>query len=67
VAGLASELNKKVSRKGEAYARFVLEDLSGRMEMMIFPSPIKRPSIKSNLINCWWWRDSSIDGMKCPK
>lgn len=42
VAGLASELSKKVSRKGEAYARFILEDLSGRMEMMIFPSAYQK-------------------------
>jgi DNA polymerase-3 subunit alpha len=42
VAGLASELSKKVSRKGEPYARFVLEDLSGRMEMMIFPSAYQK-------------------------
>lgn len=42
VAGLASELSKRVSRKGEPYARFVLEDLSGRMEMMIFPSAYQK-------------------------
>jgi DNA polymerase-3 subunit alpha len=42
VAGLASELSKKVSRKGDPYARFVLEDLSGRMEMMIFSSAYQR-------------------------
>lgn len=42
VAGLASGLSKKVSRKGEPYARFVLEDLSGRMEMMIFSSSYQK-------------------------
>ena len=42
VASLASELSKKMNRKGEAYARFILEDLSGRMEMMIFPSAYQK-------------------------
>lgn len=38
VAGIPSNLSRKVSRKGEPYARFQLEDLSTSMEMMIFPS-----------------------------
>lgn len=38
VAGVPSNLSKKVSRKGEPYARFQLEDLTTSMEMMIFPS-----------------------------
>jgi DNA polymerase-3 subunit alpha len=42
VAGLASDLSKKVSRKGDPYARFVLEDLSGRMDMMIFSSAYQK-------------------------
>lgn len=38
VAGTILNLEKRVSRKGESYARFMLEDNSGRMEMMLFPS-----------------------------
>jgi len=38
VAGIPGNLSKKVSRKGEPYARFQLEDLTASMEMMIFPS-----------------------------
>lgn len=38
VAGTVLNLSSKVSRKGDSYARFDLEDLSGRMEIMVFPS-----------------------------
>ena len=31
-------LQRRVSRKGESYARFHLEDPSGRLEMLVFPS-----------------------------
>lgn len=42
VAGTVVNLSRKVSRKGESYARFYLEDLSGRMEIMVFPSAFKK-------------------------
>jgi len=38
LAGLMLNLQRRVSKKGESYARFYLEDQSGRMEMMVFPS-----------------------------
>lgn len=38
LAGLMINLQRRVSKKGESYARFYLEDQSGRMEMMVFPS-----------------------------
>jgi DNA polymerase-3 subunit alpha len=38
LAGMPVNLSKKTSRRGEPYARFFLEDFSGRMEMMVFPS-----------------------------
>jgi DNA polymerase-3 subunit alpha len=41
VAGMVSNLTRRMSRKGEAYARFFLEDLSGRMEVMVFPSALR--------------------------
>lgn len=41
VAGMVSNLSRRMSRKGEAYARFFLEDLSGRMEVMVFPSALR--------------------------
>lgn len=41
VAGTVLNLNRKVSRKGDSYARFDLEDFSGRMEIMVFPSAFK--------------------------
>jgi len=42
VAGTVLNLSRRVSRKGESYARFDLEDLSGRMEVMVFPSSFQR-------------------------
>ena len=41
VAGTVLNLSRRVSRKGENYARFDLEDLSGRMEVMVFPSAFR--------------------------
>jgi len=38
VAGMLGNLSRRVSRKGDSYARFYLEDLSGRMEIIVFPS-----------------------------
>lgn len=42
LAGLPVNLSKKISRRGEPYARFVLEDLSGRMEVMVFPGAYRK-------------------------
>ncbi|WP_242848790.1 helix-hairpin-helix domain-containing protein [Syntrophomonas palmitatica] len=42
VAGTVLNLNRRVSRKGDSYARFDLEDLSGRMEVMVFPSAFRQ-------------------------
>ncbi|MGR6836874.1 DNA polymerase III subunit alpha [Syntrophomonas erecta] len=38
VAGMIINLSRRVSKKGDSYARFDLEDLTGRMEMIVFPS-----------------------------
>ncbi|MDD4171494.1 MAG: DNA polymerase III subunit alpha [Syntrophomonas sp.] len=42
VVGIPVNLSKKVSRKGAPYARFYLEDLSGRMEVMLFPAAYRQ-------------------------
>ncbi len=42
LVGIPVNLSKKVSRKGDAYARFFLEDLSGRMEVMLFPAAYRQ-------------------------
>ncbi len=42
VAGTVINLTRRVSRRGDSYARFILEDLSGRMEVMVFPSAYRR-------------------------
>jgi len=42
LAGLPVNLSKKISRRGDPYARFVLEDLSGRMEVMVFPGAYRQ-------------------------
>jgi len=42
LAGLPVNLSKKISRRGDPYARFVLEDLSGRMEVMVFPGAYRK-------------------------
>jgi DNA polymerase-3 subunit alpha len=41
VAGMVVNLSRRISKKGDNYARFFLEDFSGRMEMMLFPSAFK--------------------------
>lgn len=38
LAGIVSDVVRRISRKGEPYARFFLEDYSGRMELILFPS-----------------------------
>ncbi|MDD2619812.1 MAG: DNA polymerase III subunit alpha [Syntrophomonadaceae bacterium] len=50
VAGLVVNLNQKISRKGDNYARFFLEDFSGRIEVMVFPSAFRKymESIKAD-------------------
>jgi len=42
VAGIIVNLTRKVSRRGDSYAQFFLEDLSNRMEVMVFPSAYRR-------------------------
>jgi DNA polymerase-3 subunit alpha len=42
LVGIPVNLSKKVSRKGDPYARFFLEDLSGRMEVMLFPAAYRQ-------------------------
>ncbi|CFY12039.1 DNA polymerase III, alpha subunit [Syntrophomonas zehnderi OL-4] len=38
VAGLSSNVNKRISKKGDPYASFQLEDLSGQIDMLLFSS-----------------------------
>lgn len=38
LTGIVSEVIRRISRKGEPYARFFMEDYSGRMELLLFPS-----------------------------
>ena len=42
LVGMPVNLSKKISRKGDPYARFFLEDLSGRMEVMLFPAAYRQ-------------------------
>jgi len=42
LVGIPANLSKKISRKGDPYARFFLEDLSGRMEVMLFPAAYRQ-------------------------
>ena len=42
VAGTVINLSRRGSRRGDSYARFFLEDVSGRMEVMVFPSAYRR-------------------------
>ncbi len=42
VAGNIVNLNRKVSRKGDSYARCYLEDMSSRMQVMVFPSAFQK-------------------------
>jgi DNA polymerase-3 subunit alpha len=41
VAGMVENLTRRTSRKGDSYAHFILEDLSGRMEMLMFSSTFR--------------------------
>lgn len=42
LAGIIAGLNKRISKKGEPYAQFYLEDYSGRMLAMIFSSAFSK-------------------------
>lgn len=42
LAGLVINMARRTSRKGELYAQFYLEDLSGRIEVLVFPSALKQ-------------------------
>lgn len=42
LAGIAVNLARRTSRKGDSYARFTLEDFSGRIEVMVFPSAYRK-------------------------
>jgi len=42
LTGMVVNLTKKISRRGEPYARFYLEDGSGRIEVLAFPSALKK-------------------------
>ncbi len=42
LAGIPVNLSKKISRKGDPYARFFLEDLSGRIEVLLFPGSYRQ-------------------------
>lgn len=42
LTGMVVNLNKKISRRGEQYARFYLEDGSGRIEVLAFPSALRK-------------------------
>ncbi|HWP97698.1 MAG TPA: DNA polymerase III subunit alpha [Syntrophomonadaceae bacterium] len=41
VVGTVVNFNRRVSRKGDNYARFFLEDLSGRLEVLVFPAALR--------------------------
>ncbi len=42
LAGIPVNVSRKVSRRGDPYARFFLEDLSGRIEVMLFSSSYRQ-------------------------
>lgn len=42
LAGMALHLARRTSRKGDLYAQFFLEDLSGRIEVLAFPSALRQ-------------------------
>ncbi len=42
LAGIIVNLNRRVSRRGDTYARFYLEDGSGRIEVLAFPKALKK-------------------------
>lgn len=44
LTGIVVGVSKKISKKGEPYARFTVEDYSGRMEMFLFPSAYRQNS-----------------------
>lgn len=44
LTGIIVAVSKKISKKGEPYARFTVEDYSGRMEMFLFPSSYRQYS-----------------------
>lgn len=46
LAGMLVNLKRRVSRKGESYAHFYLEDLTGRIAVMVFPSAYRNNSDK---------------------
>lgn len=41
MAGMVENLSRRTSRRGDSYAHFWLEDLSGRMEMLLFASAFR--------------------------
>lgn len=42
VAGIVANLSRRVSRKGDSYARFILEDMGGKVEVLVFPSSYRQ-------------------------
>ncbi|KUG03873.1 dna polymerase iii alpha subunit [hydrocarbon metagenome] len=44
LTGIIVNLNRRVSRRGDTYARFYLEDGSGRIEVLVFPKALKKNS-----------------------
>ncbi len=44
LTGIVVNLNRRVSRRGDTYARFYLEDGSGRIEVLVFPKALKKNS-----------------------
>lgn len=42
LSGMVVDFSRRVSRRGDAYARFYLEDGSGRIEVMVFPRALKK-------------------------
>ena len=42
LAGMVVNLTRRTSRKGELYAQFYLEDLSDRIEVLVFPSALRQ-------------------------
>jgi DNA polymerase-3 subunit alpha len=41
-AGIITNLSRKVSRRGDGYASFLLEDMSGRIETLMFPAAYRK-------------------------
>jgi DNA polymerase-3 subunit alpha len=42
LSGMVVDYQRRVSRRGDAYARFYLDDGSGRIEVIVFPRAFKR-------------------------